>query len=89
MSLTTHFAQVQFRLKQVVSAPSENKEQLLKELEEFAFRGCPNLSVPSDIIEEQRAKQKELIEQLRQQLEDLESYAYQVFNLTVLKYNSV
>jgi prefoldin subunit 5 len=26
MALTTHFAQVQFRLKQIVSAPNEDKE---------------------------------------------------------------
>ena len=92
MSLTTHFAQVQFRLKQIVSAPAEQKEKLLKELEEFAFRGCPNvskrlvdtsssilepLSAHEQIIEEQRTKQKELIDQLKNQLEDLESYAYQ------------
>ena len=86
MALTTHFAQVQFRLKQIVSAPNEEKENMLKELEEFAFRGCPNLeknkmlidtASHSQIIEEQRTTQKELIDQLKNQLEDLESYAYQ------------
>ena len=60
---------------------------MLKELEEFAFRGCPNLEknkiltdeiLHNQIIEEQRSTQKELIEQLKNQLEDLESYAYQV-----------
>ena len=30
----------------MVSAPSENKEELLKELEKFAFRGIPSLSSP-------------------------------------------
>ena len=59
----------------------------MKELEEFAFRGCPNLNKPSIlndlpdhelIIQEQRIKQKELIDQLKSQLEDLETYAYQV-----------
>lgn len=90
MALTTHFGQVQFRLKQIVAAPPEDKEQLLKELEEFAFRGCPNLesrvrfsespisAVHENIIEEQRLKQKNLIDQLKNQLEDLETYAYQV-----------
>jgi predicted transcriptional regulator len=86
MSLTTHFAQVQFRLKQVVAAADEDKDRLLRELEEFAFRGCPNMSnsvsmasaVQDQIIEEQRAKQKDLIEQLKAQLQDLEIYAYQV-----------
>jgi hypothetical protein len=95
MALTTHFGQVQFRLKQIVAAPVEDKENLLKELEEFAFRGCPNLdktnglvgsslmddpssSLHEHIIEEQRIKQKNLIDQLKTQLEDLEAYAYQV-----------
>lgn len=43
LALTSHFAQVQFRLKQVVHAQREDKEQLLAELEEFAFRGCPHV----------------------------------------------
>ena len=38
--------QVQLRLQQVVSAPPENRENLLKELEQFAFRGVPNLTSP-------------------------------------------
>jgi repressor of nif and glnA expression len=91
MALTTHFGQVQFRLKQIVAAPVDDKESLLKELEEFAFRGCPNLdrtdfqldtsSAHEQIIEEQRIKQKNLIDQLKTQLEDLETYAYQVETL--------
>ena len=32
--------QVQFRLKQIISADSQHKESLLRELEEFAFQGC-------------------------------------------------
>ena len=40
------FSQVQLRLQQVVSAPSDKKEDLLKELEQFAFRGIPNVSSP-------------------------------------------
>ena len=38
--------QVQLRLQQVVSAPSDRREDLLKELEHFAFRGIPNVSSP-------------------------------------------
>ena len=38
--------QVQLRLQQVVNAPSERREDLLKELEHFAFRGIPNLNSP-------------------------------------------
>lgn len=45
LALTSHFAQVQFRLKQIVHGQSEekDKEKMLKELEEFAFRGCPHV----------------------------------------------
>lgn len=43
LALTSHFAQVQFRLKQIVHAQSEEKEKMLAELEEFAFRGCPHV----------------------------------------------
>jgi RUN domain-containing protein 1 len=88
MSLTTHFAQVQFRLKQIIQSPDNDKESLLKDLEEFAYRGCPDLnetkfktneeaSSHQCHIEEQREKQKELMEKLKCQLEDLENYAYE------------
>lgn len=43
LALTTHFAQVQFRLKQIVDAPAEDKQTLLRDLEEFAFRGIPEI----------------------------------------------
>merc|ERR1719187_1889545 len=43
LALTTHFAQVQFKLTQVTQAPADDKETLLKQLEDFAFRGCPDL----------------------------------------------
>ncbi|XP_014471713.1 PREDICTED: RUN domain-containing protein 1 isoform X2 [Dinoponera quadriceps] len=106
IALTTHFAQVQFRLRQIVDAPASEKETLLKELEEFAFRGIPD--VPNNLLLEsrsvtpvsliscdrsvngviidaeieskmalQRTKQRELISQLKSQLEDLEKYAYE------------
>nr|CAG4649227.1 EOG090X03YR [Scapholeberis mucronata] len=92
MALTSHFAQVQFRLKQIVDAEPETKETLLRELEEFAFRGIPDFQktfkgVDDDQqsneedhvtkMESHKVKQQELIEQLKQQLEDLERYAYE------------
>ncbi|UYV80234.1 RUNDC1 [Cordylochernes scorpioides] len=92
IALTSHFAQVQFRLKQIVESPQEEKEKLLKELEEFAFRGIPDIRSiedlerePQNIIEvdheeklaKQRTQQKELIAKLKDQLEDLEKYAYE------------
>ena len=41
--------QVQLRLQQVVNAPAERREDLLKELEHFAFRGIPNLNSPRPV----------------------------------------
>ena len=32
LALTSHFAQIQFRLKQVVAAPGEDKEVFIKEI---------------------------------------------------------
>lgn len=46
-------AQVQFRLRQIVDAPASEKETLLKELEEFAFRGIPD--VPNSLLLESRS----------------------------------
>ncbi|XP_041466703.1 RUN domain-containing protein 1-like [Lytechinus variegatus] len=93
LALTSHFAQVQFRLKQVVTSEGEEKENLLKELEEFAFKGCPDVrgsksqdanTLEDDCereheskISEQREKQAELISQLKNQLEDIETFAYE------------
>lgn len=43
LAVTSHFAQVQFRLKQIISAPNDEKEILLKDLEQFAFMGIPDV----------------------------------------------
>lgn len=40
MEVQVFILQVQFRLKQIISADSQHKESLLRELEEFAFQGC-------------------------------------------------
>lgn len=92
IALTTHFAQVQFRLKQIVEASPEEKENLLKDLEEFAFRGIPDIrqyetglelsqvvteQVHEEKLAQQRTRQKELINKLKEQLQDLEQYAYE------------
>lgn len=94
ISLTSHFAQVQLRLKQIVAASDDEKEALLKELEEFAFRGIPDFREPQmngNILDdkdndqrwiEQRKKQKELIAKLKDQLLDLEQYAYETGEVT-------
>lgn len=96
LAITSHFAQVQFRLKQIVHAQSEEKEKLLLELEEFAFKGCPHVlgswaqeaqllqnsseREKRERLEAQRGKQRELIIQLKTQLDDLERFAYQEGN---------
>ncbi|KAI1292666.1 RUN domain-containing protein 1 [Halotydeus destructor] len=122
IALTSHFAQVQLRLKQIVDAEADEKEKLLKELEEFAFRGIPDFRepvidlalVPNDAdvdgtdfdddqridkfdrslrrvsscevskLELQRIKQKQLISKLKDQLEDLEKYAYETGDLNAI-----
>jgi len=82
---------VQFRIQQVVAAPNDDKEQLLRDLEEFTFRGIPSAvtskigsgegPIPIDSMKEkiqiQRERHKDLIGQLKSQLEELESYAYE------------
>uniref|UniRef100_F7DJM2 RUN domain-containing protein 1 n=2 Tax=Monodelphis domestica TaxID=13616 RepID=F7DJM2_MONDO len=110
LALSSHFAQVQFRLRQVVRGAPAEQQRLLRELEDFAFRGCPHVlgwGAPGDTttdevdgdrpregppglrpnepseqekqerVEAQREKQRELIIQLKTQLDDLETFAYQ------------
>ncbi|XP_043910600.1 RUN domain-containing protein 1 isoform X2 [Protopterus annectens] len=105
LALTSHFAQVQFRLKQIVHAKTDEKEKLLLELEEFAFRGCPHVlgcrAQDAQILENsserekreklevQREKQRELIIQLKTQLDDLERFAYQEGNYDSLPQSMV
>lgn len=78
-------------MQQIVVAPQTEKERLLKDLEEFTFRGIPSAvterlvpgedHVPMDELKEkmkaQGEKQKDLITQLKNQLEELELYAYE------------
>lgn len=82
---------MQLRVQQIVEAPPTEKEDLLKDLQDFAFRGIPSAvteklttadsPAPVDEIKEkmqlQREKQNDLIRQLKTQLEELETYAYE------------
>ncbi|XP_036318566.1 RUN domain-containing protein 1 [Rhagoletis pomonella] len=90
MALTSHFAHVQLRVRQIVEAPSHERDQLLKDLEEFAFRGIPepivlgsagNTNDDSSLSqlddEAVRQRQFELIEHLKTQLSELEKLAYE------------
>lgn len=84
-ALTSHFAQVQFRLRQIVDAPTVDRDTLLKNLEEFAFRGIPEVMKLDPrqhenlykIMERQQSRQFELIEHLKRQLSDAEKVAYE------------
>lgn len=42
LSLSTKFAQVQFRIQQIASAPSEQREGMLNQLKQFASTSCTN-----------------------------------------------
>ncbi|XP_042743833.1 RUN domain-containing protein 1 [Lagopus leucura] len=88
LALASHFAQVQFRLRQVARAGPAEQQRLLRDLEDFAFRGCPaplahglgdgpSEQEKQERIEVQKEKQRELILQLKTQLDDLETFAYQ------------
>lgn len=82
MALTTHFAQVQFRLHQCLEAPEKERVELLKKLEDFADSGIPLPNDPSSRnlltkMDCQKSRQHELIDQLKTQLDDLEKYAYE------------
>ncbi|UJR14993.1 hypothetical protein I4U23_001970 [Adineta vaga] len=85
-ALTRHFAHVQFRLQQVVSAPTtEDRENLLLELHEFASSGIPDVMCQSsmyttdrtneELIENEKCREKEFIHDLKQKLDELEHYA--------------
>lgn len=90
-SLTSHLAQVEFRLRQVLKAPADEKDGMLKELEEFTSRGVPDArAAPQgssgeascsecvDLelkIRRQRTRQTHFIERLKTQLRELERFA--------------
>ncbi|CAF4768258.1 unnamed protein product, partial [Rotaria magnacalcarata] len=58
-----HFAHVQLRLQQVVSAPTaEDRENLLIELHEFASSGIPDVMCRSSMYTNDRTTNEELIE---------------------------
>ncbi|KAI6189927.1 RUN domain-containing protein [Aphelenchoides bicaudatus] len=93
LSLSTQFAHIQFRLQQINSAPSENRDEMLKELVEFASQSCFDISslreethqireqlqsgMQTAEIGEKKARVVELIQKLRSQTEDLEKFAYE------------
>ncbi|CAF1200939.1 unnamed protein product [Rotaria sp. Silwood1] len=86
-ALTSHLAHVQLRLEQVISAPTlEDRENLLIELQKFATNGIPDVICQSSIfindltheqlIEAEKSREKEFINELKQKLDELEHYAF-------------
>lgn len=87
-SLTSHLAQVEFRLRQILKAPPEEKNAMLQALEEFTSRGVDSRAAPQGSagecneclelerkIRNQKSKQAHFIERLKSQLKELERYA--------------
>ncbi|KAM3959687.1 LOW QUALITY PROTEIN: RUN domain-containing protein 1-like [Aphomia sociella] len=90
-SLTSHLAQVEFRLRQILKAPPEEKDVMLKALEEFTSRGvldtrtapqgssddmnCSECLELETKIQRQRSKQAHFIDRLKAQLKELERFA--------------
>lgn len=90
-SLTSHLAQVEFRLRQILKAPPEEKDSMLKALEEFTSRGvsdtraapqgssgetsCGECTELERKIRRQRERQAHFIERLKLQLKELERFA--------------
>lgn len=91
MALTSHFAHVQLRVRQIVEAPANERDQLLRDLEEFAFQGIPEpASAPNTAADRSGSsshnnqdsdaadqRQFELIDRLKSQLTELEKIAYE------------
>lgn len=46
LALTSQFAHVQLRVRQIVEAPTDERDQLLRDLEDFAFQGIPEVAQP-------------------------------------------
>ncbi|EDW58105.2 RUN domain-containing protein 1 isoform X1 [Drosophila virilis] len=82
LALTSQFAHVQLRVRQIVEAPTDERDQLLRDLEDFAFQGIPEVAQPNNDhgTDEMQATTAppdgQLIEQLKSQLTELEQLAY-------------
>lgn len=81
-ALTSHFAQVQFRLRQIISAPEEQKLNLIENLDEFASRGIPELKIYDgtddcmlSAINQQQVNQFALIKRLQTELSAVSNFA--------------
>lgn len=73
IALTSHFAQVQFRLKQITLSPVEQRESLLHELEDFAYQGCPVKLSYDTVSEGEKGSTEQQHHQLNSILDNLQS----------------
>ena len=72
-AITKHFAHVQFRLRQVIDAPLNEKEELLKDLEEYAFKGIPEVqTLTADTSQVYDESKDRTIHDLKKQIKQLE-----------------
>ncbi|XP_038212920.1 RUN domain-containing protein 1 [Zerene cesonia] len=103
-SLTSHLAQVEFRLRQILKAPPEEKDSMLQALEEFTSRGVDSREAPQGStddgacsecaelerkIRSQRAKQARFVDRLKNQLKELERFAASSSKLDDSKHRSL
>uniref|UniRef100_A0A914ZBT6 RUN domain-containing protein n=1 Tax=Panagrolaimus superbus TaxID=310955 RepID=A0A914ZBT6_9BILA len=93
LTLSSHFARIQFRLQQITVAPPEKRDELLKDLHDYAATPCLDLTEIKQEAREVREKQingcldgeidekrkrvLSLIRELKNQTEDLEKFAYE------------
>lgn len=93
MALSTQFAQIQYRIKQMEKTTDPNDQnKIIEEIKKIAFDGCTsNEEVKEikdvlsshenasnkEIVENCKKHQNILIEKLRNQLSDLEKFAYE------------
>ncbi len=71
-AVTTHFAHVQFRIRQIIDAPLEEKESLLKDLEEYTFKGIPEIQKMTIDSANEDAVKDCIILDLKRQVEELQ-----------------
>lgn len=86
IALSTHFARIQFRIQQISQAPGEKRDEMLRELSDLASSECVDIcQIKRNLLENSQkplpksaesANMLNLINELRQHLEELEEYAY-------------
>uniref|UniRef100_A0A0N5A3E5 RUN domain-containing protein n=1 Tax=Parastrongyloides trichosuri TaxID=131310 RepID=A0A0N5A3E5_PARTI len=92
MALSTQFAQIQYRIKQMEKAIDQaDQNRIIEEIKEIAFQGCTTSDdvknikevlsheniTNNEVVESCKKHQNTLINKLRNQLQDLEKFAYE------------